>query len=290
MIHTNFSNHFNISVLIALLVSLVTESAFSQTGNILYAVEKEGYKTSYLFGTIHMIPEENIFLSDTLLGALYQCDELVLEADVFNANPAELLKYGQLPNGGKLDTALTKADYALLDSALKAGMGAGLAVFKQFKPFMIDAMLMAGAVPKGTVPWEKVLTDNALNNEKTISYLETIEQQLSFFDSIPVRKQLEQTVAYLREEGGMEAEYQKLVTAYLAGDVERLHDFMTESIDDPRYLYFLLEKRNRSWVPKITEGMKTKRLFVAVGAGHLPGETGVLNLLKKQGFSVTPLF
>ena len=91
--------------LAVLLGFLIVESAFSQNTNILYAVEKEGYKTGFLFGTIHMIPEDKIFLSDTLIGALYQCDELVLEADVFNANPADLLKYGQLPNGGTLDTA-----------------------------------------------------------------------------------------------------------------------------------------------------------------------------------------
>jgi uncharacterized protein YbaP (TraB family) len=64
---------------------------------------------------------------------------------------------------------------------------------------------------------------------------------------------------------------------------------MTESIDDPRYLYFLLEKRNRTWVPQLTEAMKTKRLFIGVGAGHLPGETGVIELLKKEGFRVTKL-
>jgi uncharacterized protein YbaP (TraB family) len=265
------------------------EIASAQNTNILYAVEKEGYKTSFLFGTIHAIPEDKIFLSDTLIGALYQCDELVLEADVFNANPTDVLKYGQLPNGGTLDTALNEADFALLDSTLQATMGMGLAVFKQFKPFMIDAMLMAGSVPKDAVPWESILSDYASANEKPISYLETIAQQLCFFDSIPVRLQLAQTVDYLREEGGMEAEYQKLLDAYVAGDIEGLNSYMTESIDDPRYLYFLLEKRNRTWVPQLTEAMKTKRLFIGVGAGHLPGETGVIELLKKEGFRVTKL-
>ena len=275
--------------LAVLLGFLIVESAFSQNTNILYAVEKEGYKTGFLFGTIHMIPEDKIFLSDTLIGALYQCDELVLEADVFNANPADLLKYGQLPNGGTLDTALSEVDYVLLDSALQATMGVGLSVFNQFKPFMIDAMLMTGSVPKDAVPWESILSDYVSANEKPTMFLETIEQQLCFFDSIPVRQQLAQTVDYLREEGGMEAEYQKLLDAYVAGDIEGLNSYMTESIDDPRYLYFLLEKRNRTWVPQLTEAMKTKRLFIGVGAGHLPGETGVVALLRRQGFTVLRL-
>jgi len=276
-------------ILFPLLFIFLVQTGFAQNTNILYAVQKDGYKTSFLFGTLHAIPEDKIFLRDTLIGALYQCDELVLEADVFNANPADVLKYGQLPNDGTLDTALSQADYALLDSALNATMGMGLPVFKQFKPFMIDAMLMAGALPKGAEPWESILTEYVTSYQKPISYLETIAQQLCFFDSIPVRLQLAQTLAYLREEGGMQAEYQKLLGLYLSGDVDALNTYMTEGIDDPRYLYFLLEKRNRAWIPQLMDGMKTKSLFIAVGAGHLPGETGVIELLKKEGFRITKL-
>jgi uncharacterized protein YbaP (TraB family) len=262
------------------------EIAFAQNTNILYAVQKEGYKTSYLFGTLHLIPEDKIYVSDALLGALNQSDELVLEADAFGAMMADVMQYAMLPNGGTLDTALSEDDLALLDSALQASAGVGLQALITVKPFIIDAMLMAGAAPQNAQAWERILTDSVTANNKPISYLETIAQQLCFFDSIPVRFQLAQTLAYLHEEGGMQAEYQKLLGLYLSGDVDALNSYMTESITDPKYLYFLLEKRNRAWIPQLMAGMKTKRLFIAVGAGHLPGETGVIELLRKEGFVV----
>jgi len=274
---------------LALLFFFTAQNGYSQQKSVLFKVQKEGYPNSFVFGTLHMVPEENLVLSEPLKSCLYSCDELVLEADIFSASTDDVMKYGILPNGGHLDTALSHADYELLDAALTESSGVGLLAFNSFKPFMIDATLMASAIPAGSQSWESVLATSKyiVDENKPISFLETIEQQLCFFDSIPVRMQLAQTLDYLKEGEGMEAEYQKLLKLYLVGDVAAIYNYTIENIDDPRYLYFLLEKRNRAWVPNLAEKMRSKSLFVGVGAAHLGGENGILALLRAEGFQVT---
>ena len=56
-----------------------------------------------------------------------------------------------------------------------------------------------------------------------------------------------------------------------------------------QYEDILLNNRNYNWVEKLKKLMPGKSLVVAVGAGHLPGDKGVINLLRKAGFTVTPI-
>ena len=86
--------------------------------------------------------------------------------------------------------------------------------------------------------------------------------------------------------GTSEAEFDKLVDTYTSQDVEGLFLFMTSEGMMKDYRETILDQRNISWIPTLQERMKKESLFVAVGAGHLGGESGVISLLKKAGYQV----
>jgi hypothetical protein len=276
---------------LALLVLLLTTTvaAKAQTKNVLYKVEKEGYKTSYLFGTVHMIPADKLAFTDGFINALNNSELLVLEADISEENLSyDLLKSARLPNNGTLDTAMTAADYALLDSALIAASGMGMKAYKYFKPFFLEAALLMSIAPPQFEIVEKVLLDLvSTDTTKQVFYLETVAQQMCTFDSIPVREQLAFTLEYVREPAKMKADYDSLIALYLQADVAQLYQLSIEPFEGSRYDYYLLEKRNRNWAPQLIERMATQKTFVAVGAGHLGGSVGLITLLEQAGFTVT---
>ena len=272
-----------------LVLSLTLIFAQAQTKNVLYKVEKEGYKTSYLFGTIHMIPADKLAFTKGFIDALYDAEMLVMEADISEENLSfDLLKSARLPNNGTLDTAMTAEDYALLDSALIAASGMGMKAYKYFKPFFLEAALLTSIAPPQFEIVEKVLLDMvSADTTKQMLYLETVAQQMCTFDSIPVREQLAFTLEYVREPARMKAEYDTLIAIYLQADVAQLYQFSIKPFEGSQYDYYLLEKRNKAWVPQLIERMATQKTFVAVGAGHLGGPIGLINLLEKAGFTVT---
>jgi uncharacterized protein YbaP (TraB family) len=278
-------------IALLLLIGFLTLTTSGQTKNVLYKVEKAGYQTSYLFGTIHMLPADKVAFTDGCISALNEAQVLILEADIGQESvTAELLISARLPNGGTLDTALSPEDYALLDSALMATSGMGMKAYKYFKPFFLDAALMMSIAPDQFEIMENVLADlYKTDTSKTIAYLETVTQQMSTFDSIPIREQLGFTMEYLRQPGGMQAEYDSLVATYVRADLEKMYALSIAPYAGTRYDYFLLDKRNKAWMPKLLQSMKQEVTFIAVGAGHLAGPVGLISLFKAEGFTVTPV-
>jgi uncharacterized protein YbaP (TraB family) len=264
--------------------------AFGQGKGLLWKVEKKGQKTSYLFGTIHIIPAAKFKISPGLEKALTECDELVLEADLSDQSAVmAAMKFAQLPNGGKIDTMLSAEEYALLDSALIANVGMGLAGFVSFKPFFIQSLFASTLVKDNPTIIELELTRRIKEQEKPLFTLETLEEQMVIFDSIPYRKQMEGLIEMLEETGSLQTEYDKLLRLYLDEDLDQLGEYMTTTLDDAETIYYLLAKRNRKWLPILAERTTEKSLLIAVGAGHLSGETGLISLLEAEGFKVRPV-
>jgi uncharacterized protein YbaP (TraB family) len=84
--------------------------------------------------------------------------------------------------------------------------------------------------------------------------------------------------------------FDEMLQSYLAEDLDKLYGLITkESASFPDFTENLLNKRNRNWIPVIEEQIKSQPTFIAVGAGHLSGDSGVINLLKQKGYQGTPI-
>lgn len=118
--------------------------------------------------------------------------------------------------------------------------------------------------------------------------------QAEVLDGIPYKMQAEQLVSYIdnskKGDSSSTHEFSAMMEAYREQDLKKLEDLMMkEEAGISAYADLLLFNRNRNWIEKMKQILPGHSLLFAVGAGHLPGEKGVINLLKKAGFTVTPV-
>ena len=258
--------------------------------------------TVYLFGTVHILPPELDWYSDEVRAAFGEADTLYLEVDALSPQAqAEMQsmipQIGMLPAGERLTAKLSEEALADLEQiAGRLGMP-GEALKAAIDPFMpwlaslqlaIAQMQAAGYDPQSGV--EQVLTAEAGEAGMAFGYFETIEEQLAFLSSMPMEVQLADFETGLEQMVENPDMLDDLVEAWAAGDMERLDAIMNAELRDttPEAYSVLIVQRNRNWAPQIAEILEgSGTAFVAVGAGHMPGEEGVINLLREQGLEVT---
>ena len=128
----------------------------------------------------------------------------------------------------------------------------------------------------------------AENSGKTIGGLETIDYQISIFDSIPYMDQANMLVESIKSTDVGDDQMKELVDLYIGQDIAGLYKIMQGDENISEYEDVLLFKRNANWIPIMNQNMASNRSFFAVGAGHLGGAKGVINLLRQEGYSVKP--
>ena len=130
----------------------------------------------------------------------------------------------------------------------------------------------------------------ANNANKPTGGLETIEFQMSVFDSIPYKAQADMLVDAIKQQDTGSDEFEKTVQLYLNQDIDGMINMMSEEGQDiSQFEDILLTKRNQAWIDRMTANMVESPTFFAVGAGHLAGPNGVIHLLRKEGYSLSPL-
>lgn len=278
-------------VLAILLVVHFVGSVNGQDSSLLWKVSGNGLeKESYLFGTIHIICKSDFLMDDRIIKAFESAEQLFLELDM--SDPQLQLKMQQVslnPGMKNIKAEMDESAAAALDAFLLKNYGAGLAQLGILKPFVLSSMVMLKALPCTEIEsYEGYFTSRAGEAEMPIVGLETVEFQVGIFDQIPRDLQLKELMKLVTEEGSQQ-EFQIMISAYLAEDILALDQAMTNSGMMADYRSILLEERNKNWVPQMEEAMKAKSIFMAVGAGHLGGDFGVISLLRKAGYSVEPI-
>ena len=140
---------------------------------------------------------------------------------------------------------------------------------------------------------EQLIMMEANIYEKEIKGLESLTYQASILDSIPYKLQAEQLVEHIdriNKGEGSPDEPNEMFDAYKAQDLDRLEKLlMSSDAGIASFADLMLYNRNRNWVEKLKGILGKKSVLVAVGAGHLPGENGVIGLLRKAGYTLTPV-
>ncbi|EKB51186.1 TraB/GumN family protein [Cecembia lonarensis] len=260
----------------------------AQESTLLWKVSGNGLESpSYLFGTMHILCDQSIVEKTSFKEALSQSKYLVMELNP--TNPAILQEMQQLavnPEFENIYTELPEEDFILLDTYLSDKFGAGLAQMGVLKPFTLTSMVTMGFL-ECEVPFslETYLAGFATEKEMPVIDLETAAFQVGIFDNIPVDFQIQEIIRSLKDDAGKK-ELDQMMEIYVSGDLERLYGFMKTSDLMNQYQAEILDNRNRAWIPTLEELFKQGASFVAVGAGHLPGELGVIALLQQKGYSV----
>jgi len=261
--------------------------------SLLWEISGKGLKqSSYLFGTIHIIPKKDFILTDLLKNRFAQTRQLALEVDMDNMlSMLFALPEMFMDNNMTLKDLLSEEEYNRVDAYFtESGLG-GLSMFNRMKPILLSSMMMEQSpTSEDMTSYEMELLSMAKTRRMPIKGLETAAFQMGVLDSIPYTEQAKMLIQSMDEkETGMEM-YDEMVELYKKQDLGGLQAAVAaESEGVENFDHALLHIRNHNWIPVIAEMASSKPTFFAVGAAHLPGEEGVIRLLQKAGYKVVPL-
>jgi hypothetical protein len=250
-------------------------------------------KPSFLFGTMHILCSGDAMLSDSMKQVIKKADEVYFEIDISDMKGMmNSMRYMRMNDNKRLSDLLDSADYRKLKAYFeKHSPILPFSMLERFKPLFISSMMEEEDLDcKTTDGMEMIIMQEAKTQNKKINGLETAEFQAGLFDSIPYEKQALSLMNYVDSAEDYKKMTDTLTTAYKQQDLRKIDELTSK--DDPSmndYMDLLLYGRNRNWVEKMKDLIKEKSLLFAVGAGHLPGEQGLINMLRKKGYTLTPL-
>ena len=283
------------------MAGFITLSAFAQQSKddntLLWKISGNGLQQpSWLYGTIHLLCSQDANLSDSLKSAISACTEVYFEVDLNNM--FELfgaMNKLKMRGDTTLHDLLSEKEYEKVKNYFESkGSMLPFSMLETYKPILAASTLEQGSLPcESTTMMEQVIMEEAKQNNKRIKGLETMAYQAGILDSIPYKIQAQQLVSYINDAGSGDKEdkgMKDMFDAYKEQDLKKLEKLMVETDAGlAGFTDILLYQRNRNWVNKLKDLMPRKSLVVAVGAGHLPGEKGLISLLRKAGFTVTPV-
>ncbi len=279
-----------ISILAVLFFGTILALSQPLEKSLLWKITGPGFSTpSHLYGTYHLLCPDDLVISDAALRALEQSERVVLELDFDDPGLMTAMQQGMfMADGTTAKDYLDEEEYALVSDFFTSKMGIPFEQLAAVKPFFLSSMTLIYFLDCQPASPEMHFTKMAGDQEMEVLGLETIEEQIGFIDNIPVEDAATMLVAGIKElEEGQELS-DRVVRAYLEGDLEKLELIMDEYLggDYTKINDDLVVARNEGWIPKIENLITEKPSFIAVGAGHLPGEKGVIQLLRNMGYAV----
>ena len=261
-------------------------------------VVKDADTTIYLFGTVHLLPNDVAWHFPALDQALAQSQSLYIE--ITDDNPAHMtalvMRYGIDP-AHPLSTLLTREENAELAAAAKtAGVPGGVAALNMMRPWLaaltlsVAPLLKAGLDPAKGV--DKQIKTQMEKAGKPVHGLETAQQQIRFLADMPPAMQLSFLRQTLRDTERAPVELASLIDAWKNGDTARLARLESEDLKqhEPRLYHTLIAKRDKAWARRIATMLKTPgTVFIAVGAAHLAGSDSVQVELTARGIEARRL-
>jgi uncharacterized protein YbaP (TraB family) len=260
----------------------------TSNAQLLYRISGNGLKQdSYLFGTIHTMPKEDFEMPKKVMDALKSCGTIALEIDINMSlsEKIELAKMTMLPNGGTLKDYMSDSSYTTLKSYCMDSLTWKESKFEQYahmKPFFFSSVVLQEKIGKQK-SFEMEFDKLAKKYKKPLIGLETVMYQMETIDRVSIKDQLQ----FMDDFSDM-SEFDVMFKLYEKEDINGLYKMISEETDMlPEFNHWFLDVRNANWIPVIEKQISKEATFIAVGAGHLGGTTGVLELLKKQGYTVT---
>lgn len=259
------------------------------TQSLLWKVSGKNLKqASYLFGTIHAICADDYFFTPKMNEALSDSKKLLLEVDLSDATAnIALQQQMMLPEGASLkDYFNSEEEYKSFAENVKKEFEIDVNFFSKFKPFMLISMLTMKSQTCETQSYEMNLMSTAKKQAIAIDGLETGISQLEIFDRMSkeeIKSMLQSTV---QQADSAQNTFKTMINLYKNQDVEALYKLIASSPDIAGHESELISGRNVKWMNKLIYEMNDKTCFIAVGAGHLGGKKGLLQLLQDAGYTL----
>lgn len=275
-----------------LICSLIfcVSSLFSQS--LLWKVSGKKLKSPcYVYGTIH-IQDKRVFSFDaTVTSAFESCDAFAMEILMDELSQNEI-KDAMLMKDNSLDKLLTSEQYKILDSVVKATTGSGLFLYNKMKPFFLSSQLMQMNMTQDMdLALDLYFLKKARDAGKLCFGVEKFSDQINAIDAISLEEQAQMLFEGLTDTSGNNdiEKLDDMLVEYMNFNLEHLFDMTNDTALPAEFNQAFLIDRNVGMVKNFIKLSKKYSLFCAVGAAHLPGKTGIIELLRKKGYTVEPV-
>jgi uncharacterized protein YbaP (TraB family) len=229
-----------------------------------------------------------------IMPALEMCDAFAMEVLIDENIQSTLLANIFMTGETTLQTLLTPVQYDSLQWFAMRNTGMSISYFNKMKPLYVAMMLemLSGddSILKTADPFlDQYFENSATAQQKKIIGLETVEEQMAIFDVMSYKDQAQLLLKSMREYSEDTTEFDEMIQYYLNNDLSKMMEFEND-FSMPDSLYdALITDRNIKMAKRIDSMINEQSIFIAVGAGHLGGEEGLVSLLRNKGYQVVPV-
>jgi len=274
-----------------LLLSISFYSEAQQNTSLLWEISGKSMNSpSYLFGSFHLMCATDFQFQDAIKEKIARTKQFYGEIDMSAPNIQQELMGLLMLQGTNLETLMGVADFKRADSSFTKLVGMPLQTFAPFKPFLPSSLLALQSIPcADKVQPETKLMEYAQSLKLPIKGLETIRDQMNALDTQPLDSQVVALKQLIFGFDSVKIMMTSLINLYKKGNPDSLYHFIKTNGGSDNFETALLVKRNKNWIPVMIAAMHSMPSFFVVGAGHLAAETGVIALLRKEGYTLKPI-
>ncbi len=248
--------------------------------------------TSYIFGILYKVPNDWFFLPPGLSPIVESCNRLLLEADPKPVDK-DVLYRGAVSIDSTLFTLVPRKEAKEIQLFFQDSLSA-LSRYKlenRYKPILVMQQMMQDIVlgyreTDEPISYEQYL---ARSSRKPIKILGAEWTREAWVDAISVQEQTAILLDAYHNRHRLKVQYEELMRAYRRQDLDAVQYMADRAPDLGGGTGRLVEAKNMAWIQPIEWYMQKESVFIAVNAAQLPGETGLLHMLRKRGYSVTPV-
>ncbi|HON18848.1 MAG TPA: TraB/GumN family protein [Salinivirgaceae bacterium] len=274
--------------------NIATESSSPtrKPGNsILWEISSESSPLkSFLYGTIH-IQDKRVFSFDAIVQNSFQnADILAVEIELDRIDFATIMEVTTMKDS-TLKQLLAPDEYELLEKRYKEITGASLQSAQMVKPFFLSSNVVKELSKSDyPIPLDLYFIKQARQHGKTVVGLETLEEQVSLIDRLSYSEQARMLLKSLADTVDIQQQFDQLLEVYLAMDGDSLLKIVSSDPSIPEeFMIEMLHARNVLMANRLEKLLKGHSVFCAVGAAHLFGDTGIIELLRQKGFVLRPV-
>ena len=266
-----------------------TDPVYKSNYRLFWKIEGDSLtKPSYLFGTMHVQDKRCFEFTDDMLQSLFDADILALELD-FDSVYQKMVSMS-------IDDATKQRFFedffdeeemeVIEEEATKKGINLRLLPRKDIRTldYYLDKP-SADEAEKMPIFLDAYLFYLAKSYDKKVLGLEKYEDQIQLYEQLPDEITKEAVLAKFKEVADGVHVYDRMLSIYQSGDIDEIDEFMSLYSDE--YREKLIVERNKNMVDAAVPLIQDNSVFIAVGAAHLPGSNGIIELLKKKGYTLT---
>lgn len=267
----------------------ITQS--SPNGSLLWEISGKGIKhPSYLFGTFHIMCKDQFSISPTLKTTINSTNQFVGELNMNDPTMQASIMKMIVMKDQTIESLMDSSSFRKFNEAFKKITGTPATLYNHYKPFFYLSYLTLKTIPcLNFVQPETELMQIAKKSGKEVLGLETVDEQMAAIDAQPLDSQIIFLQKMVLNFDSTKNMMNEMIEVYKKDDAELLYKYVQDQGTDGMNEEMLLINRNKNWIPKLKKIMQENPSFIAVGGAHLGGKTGVLALLKAEGYTVKPV-